>query len=411
MKKIIYVSAVAAGFLSATPAFAEPVQVKPIVEARLRYEDDKQDGIADTANAVTMRVRAGAQAKAGHFLLLAEGEGTLGLSNGYNDGLNGKTNFPIVADPQNIELNRLLVQYSGLPKTVVTVGRQRIALDDQRFVGNAGWRQNEQTFDAARIEWSGIKNVKADITYANAVRTIWGVNGFGFRQPAIDGNNVFVNLSYKNKVWGLTGFAYLVDQDEAAVQNFRESSQSYGVRGTAAIPLNTVAKLNLAASYANQRDYHRNPNNYAANYYAGEAALDAKGFKLTSGFEVLGADNGAAFTSFQTPLASLHKFNGFADKFLTTPPNGLRDYYLGASYSFPHVTALSGLNLATSWHSFSSDRLGQKYGTEWDMVGGFKLNKQLNLIGKYASYNSKGGGKFAGDADTKKLWVELDYAF
>jgi hypothetical protein len=72
---------------------------------------------------------------------------------------------------------------------------------------------------------------------------------------------------------------------------------------------------------------------------------------------------------------------------------------------------LSGLNLATSWHSFSSDRLGQKYGTEWDMVGGFKLNKQLNLIGKYASYNSQGGGKFAGDADTKKLWVELDYAF
>lgn len=410
MNKLFCCAAALTALTSAAPAFADPVEVKPIVEARLRYEYDQQDDLKDASNAETVRLRAGAQAKAGDFVFLAEGEGTLALGSGYNNGLNGKSTYPVVGDPQNIEINRLFVQYAGLPHTTVTVGRQRIALDDQRFVGNAGWRQNEQTFDAARLEWSGIKDVKADVTYARAVRTIWGVDGVGFRQPAIDGNNVLANLSYKNKLWGLTGFAYLVDQDEAVVQNFRESSQTYGARATAALPMGKGVKLNLAASYARQSDYHRNPNSYSANYYAGEAVLDAKGFKLTSGYEVLGADKGLAFTSFQTPLASLHKFNGFADKFLTTPPNGLRDFYLGAGYSFPNVKALPGLNFSTSWHRFTSDRLGQVYGTEFDAVGGFKINKQLSLLSKFASYNSHGGGKFAGDADTKKFWLELDYA-
>ena len=53
--------------------------------------------------------------------------------------------------------------------------------------------------------------------------------------------------------------------------------------------------------------------------------MEAKGWRIGGGYEVLGADDGAALTSFQTPLATLHKFQGWADKFLTTPPNGIRE--------------------------------------------------------------------------------------
>jgi Alginate export len=391
-----------------TPAMAEEVKLKPIIEARLRYENVDQTGIINEADAVTLRMRAGVEAKTSDFAFLVEAEGTLAISEDYNSGLNGKGAFPTVADPQTVELNRLQLQYTGLPKTVITAGRQRINLDDQRFVGGVAWRQNEQTYDAARIEWSGIKGMKADLTYSWGVNTIWGADGSGARQKRISGDNVFANLSYKQKTWGLTGFAYLVDQDEALVQNFRNSSQTFGVRGNASLPFGK-AKLNLLGSYAQQSDYNNNPNNHKADYLFGEAMLDVSGFKLTAGYEALGADSGLAFTSFQTPLATLHKFNGFADKFLVTPPNGLRDFYLGAGYAFTKVKALPGLNLNITWHQFKSDRLSQNYGTEWNAVGGFKIGKKVSLLAKYANYQRKGVANFTGDADTEKYWVQLDY--
>jgi hypothetical protein len=394
----------------ATPALAEEVKLKPIIEARLRYENVDQVGIVNEADAVTLRMRAGVEAKTGDFAFLVEGEGTLAISEDYNSSVNGKTTFPIVADPQTVELNRLQLQYTGLPKTVITAGRQRINLDDQRLVGTVLWRQNEQTYDAARIEWSGIKGVKADLTYSWGVNTIWGADGFGARQKRISGDNAFANLTYKAKTWGVTGFAYLVDQDEAVVQAFRNSSQTFGVRGNATLPLGK-AKLNLLASYAQQSDCNNNPNDSKADYLFGEAMLDVSGFKLTAGYEVLGADNGVAFSSFQTPLATLHKFNGFADKFLVTPPNGLRDLYFGAGYAFTKVKALPGLNLNVTYHKFESDRLSQKYGSEWNAVGGFKIGKKVSLLAKYANYDRSGAANFAGDADTEKYWVQLDYAF
>ncbi len=315
-------------------------------------------------------------------------------------GLTGLPLTRLSLTRKNVEVNRLQLQFTGLPKTIVTVGRQRINLDDQRFVGSVGWRQNEQTFDAARVEWSGIKGLKADITYAWSDRTIWGADGFGARQQSVSGDNVFANLGYKSKNFGLTGFAYLVDQDEAAVQAFRLSSQTYGLRANANLPLGK-AKLALVASYARQSDYHNNPNDYSADYLLGEAALDVAGFKLTGGYEVLGADNGGALTSFQTPLATLHKFNGTADKFLTTPANGLRDLYVGLSKAFPKAKALPGLNAAITWHRFESDRLGLDYGDEWDAQIGAKIGKKVSLLAKAALYDRSGAADFAGDADTK----------
>ncbi|MEY4270511.1 MAG: hypothetical protein RLZZ58_1727 [Pseudomonadota bacterium] len=393
----------------ASPALAQEIKLKPIIEARLRYENVDQAGVAVEADAVTLRMRGGVEAKRGVFAILVEAEGTLALVEDYNSGVNGKAG-PVIADPENVELNRAQIQFTGLPKTVITAGRQRINLDDQRFVGAVGWRQNEQTFDAVRAEWSGIKGVKADVTYAWSQRTIWGVDGFGARKSAVDGDNIFVNVGYKGKTFGVTGFAYFADLDEAVVQNFRLSSKTFGLRANAVVPVGK-AKLNLVASYAVQSDYHNNPNNSSADYLLGEAMLDISGFKLTAGYEVLGADNGAALSSFQTPFATLHKFNGTADKFLITPPNGLRDLYAGAAYAFAKVKALPGLNAAVTWHQFKSDRLSLNYGTEWNAQIGMKFGKKLTGLIKYADYSSTGTVDFAGDADTRKLWAQLDYAF
>ncbi|GAA0303683.1 alginate export family protein [Sphingomonas oligophenolica] len=394
-----------AGLVS-TPALADPIALKPIVDVRLRYEHVEQAPLTRDADALTARIRSGFEAKTGDFAFLAESEATLAMSPAYNSGLNGKVDRPLVSDPQNIELNRLQLQYHGPDKTIVTVGRQRINLDDQRFVGAVGWRDNEQTFDAVRFEWSGVRNLKADLTYANNVRTIWGIDGgnsFGAaRLSEIGGDNVFANLGFTTRIGTLTGFAYLVDQDQKQV--FVNSSQTYGGRFAGAWPLSTLVKLTYAASFASQSNYHRNPNVYHANYYLGEAGVAVKALTLTGGYEVLGADKGVAVTSFQTPLATLHKFNGWADKFLVTPPNGLRDLYGTIGYGWKKKAGLDAIGLTASYHRFDSDRLGLHYGNEIDAQASFKKGKYTALV-KYADYDAD---TFA--TDTRKFWVSLEWA-
>ncbi|WP_246605021.1 alginate export family protein [Aquisediminimonas sediminicola] len=396
-----------------TPAFADEIKLKPLVDARLRYEQVDQDGLAPKAEAVTARARLGVEASNSVFSALVEAEGTLALDEKYNSGLNGKTAYPLIADPENVELNRAQVQFKGLAKTVVTMGRQRINLDDQRFVGAVGWRDNEQTFDAVRVEYMGIKNLKADLTYSWSARTIWGMDGgnrYGAaRQQAISGDNVFANVTWKQPLGTVTGFAYLVDQDETKVSGFRNSSQTYGARYAGNFPLTKLAKLSAVVSYAYQRDYKANPNDYAADYWLGELAVEAKGFKLTGGYELLGAGKGTSagqtLASFQTPLATLHKFNGWADKFLTTPANGLQDMYATLGYTRPKVGPFDAISASVTYHDYDSDRFNIDDGSEINLVLAAKLRKFAFTL-KYADYNAKA---FA--TDTSKLWASVEWAY
>ena len=173
------------------------LQVKPILDARLRYEGVDQ-GILE-ADALTLRLRAGVEGKIGRFSILAEGEGTVAPVNEYNAfpfviaDSQRRPQFAVVSDPQNLELNRLQLQYKS-KRLTVTAGRQRINIDDQRWVGSVGWRQNEQTFDAIRGE-AALGPVSLDLTYAISQRTIFGKDA-GLRR-AIDGKLIFAGLSTK----------------------------------------------------------------------------------------------------------------------------------------------------------------------------------------------------------------------
>ena len=399
-------AAVLASLAVSSPAIAadkahEPdrLDIKPILDARLRYEAVDQGPLE--ADAVTFRLRAGAEAKLGKFSLLAEGEGTIAPINDYNAfpfplaDSQRRPQFAVVPDPRNIELNRLQLQYKS--KAVgVTLGRQRINLDDQRWVGSVGWRQNEQTFDAIRGE-AKLGPAAVDVTYAISQRTIFGEDA-GPR-TAIDGDFLFAGLSSKlGPVQGKL-FTYLIDYDEAfALAN---NSQTYGGFLSGAIPLGKATKLNLRASYARQSDYGANPFDYAADYWSFEVGTKVAGFNVAGGWEQLGSDNGRAV---QTPLATLHKFNGWADVFLTTPSTGLEDSYVSIGRTFDGVKMLPGLNANVVFHQFDSARGDIEYGTEWDASAGFKIGK-VGLLLKYADYDAKDFG-----VDTRKLWLQAEWA-
>lgn len=394
---------------AAAPRFGDPVAVgdgitiDPMLDARLRWENVETP--AKGADAVTIRLRSGLEVKhaPSHLSILAEAEATGALDNDYN-GLafipnKARAGFATVPDAPNVELNRLQIQYRT-KALGLTVGRQRINLDDQRWVGSVAWRQNEQTFDAVRAE-AKLGPAMIDATYARSQRTIYGVDA-GPR-TAYDGNFAFLQAGVKAGPVTVKGFAYLVDYDAAeqapALAAQLADTQTYGARATTALPLGETVKLSLAASYARQSNWKGNPAKYGVDYVAGEAGLSAKGFALTGGYELLGSDKGHAL---QTPMATLHKFNGWADLFLTTPSAGLEDVYVGLNASPVHFGGFQG---TLTWHSFHSDSGHVHFGDEWDASVGVKVSR-VALLAKFADYRAKGFG-----VDTRKFWLQAEYAF
>lgn len=387
--------------LAAVAAPAAAQSLKPLAEARLRYETVSQQGLAENSDALTIRARAGFEATEGAFSALLEAQGNLNVAGSSFDGLSGPANRPLIADPENVALSRAFVRYRSKPVTL-TAGRQRIQLDDERFVGAVGFRQNGQSFDAVRAELVPAKGLKADLSHLWRVQTIWGIEGTGSRPRSIGGSSWLANLSWASPVGTLSGFGYWIDLDEPAVQGYRLSSRTLGARLQGMQPLGK-AKLGYQLSHARQQAYGRNPNDYSASYWLADASLDLGGPKLGLGYEVLGADDGRALTSFQTPLGTNFKFQGWADKFLTTPPDGVRDLYASAGWSWKKLGPASAVTAQAVWHRFDADRNSRRYGHEIDLLASARFGKTTAAL-RYADYSAD---QFA--TDTRKFWLQLDW--
>ena len=366
-----------------------------IVDMRLRYEGVEQVGFKEDAEALTSRLRAGLQTAPWHKTsFLAEGVWVGDPVDNYNSTTNGQTQYPVVADPANFTaVNRFEVINQSLDHTTLTAGRQRIVMDDQRFVGNVGWRQNEQTFDGLRAQLAE-PSIKADVAYASQVNRVFGPDSPAGRWH---GDVVLANVA---KAWSavtFTVFDYYLDIDEAATQ----SSNTFGARLAGAKPLGKL-RATYALSYATQSDAAKNPTHYTDDYYLLEGGLEIKKVTVGVGYEVLGS-NGAI--GFATPLATLHAFQGWADKFLATPAAGIDDGYVKLGYTLGMHGAFKSLSALGWWHDFTADRGSSHYGDETDLQLVAKTAK-MALTLKYADYTAD---KLY--TDTTKLWLSVDYAF
>ena len=144
-----------------------------IVDGRLRYEHVEQDGLTD-ADAVTLRLRLGYERELfEHFKVLGEIEGVALISDDFADTVRTRPGQAIVLDPEALEINRLQAQWAN-GGFAATLGRQRIILNNARFVGNVGFRQNEQTFDALRMTYRANENLNFNYIYVDRVRRIMG---------------------------------------------------------------------------------------------------------------------------------------------------------------------------------------------------------------------------------------------
>ncbi len=374
-------------------------ELKPIVDTRLRYESVEQDGVAQSAEALTLRGRLGFETgKVAGTSLLAEGELVRPLDEDYNSTTNGHTAYPVVADPHSSEVNRLQLTNTSLADTTVTLGRQRIVLDDHRFVGNVGWRQNEQTFDAVRIVNKSVPHLTLDLTYLDQVNRVFGRDSV---QGRYYGDSVLANVAYDTTLGKVTAFGYRVAIDPlpGVPGAVRDASQTYGMRLAGTRAVNAV-KLSYVASYATQQDTARNPLSFDLDYYLGEVIAARGPCSFGAGVESLEGDG---FKGFTTPLATLHRFQGWADKFLVTPVDGIDDRYLTAAVSRPQWGALDGLSLVAALHRYSAERGSLRYGSEANLQAQAKW-RHLSGTLKYAEYRA--------DhllMDTTKWWLQLEY--
>ncbi|HKQ14345.1 MAG TPA: alginate export family protein [Steroidobacteraceae bacterium] len=372
--------------------------VKPILDTRLRYESVEQDGLADTAGAMTLRGRLGFETgKVLDTALLAEGEFVYPITEDYNSTTNGNSTYPIVADPRTSEFNRLQLTNTSLPLTTVTLGRQRIILDDHRFVGNVGWRQNEQTFDAIRVVNKSVPHLTLDVTYLDQVNRVFGKDS---PQGRYYGDSVLANASYETAPGKLTAFAYRVaiDPTTGVPGAVRDSSETFGLRFAGARPVD-AAKLSYIASYATQQETAGNPLSFDLDYYLGELNAGYGSYSLGAGIEIL---EGNGVKGFTTPLATLHRFQGWADKFLVTPQNGIDDRYVTAGFS-RQWPGLEQFAIVGSYHDYAAERGPMHYGSEVDLQAHAKWRRVTGTL-KYASY-------IADEllTDTDKWWLQVEY--
>jgi hypothetical protein len=381
-----------ASVLLVQPVLAQSPASGPTLDLRYRYENVNDDAFARNANAHTLRARFGYRWVASpRWTLFAEGEYVEGLFNAnYNSTTNGNTAFPVVADPDATELNQAYVSYAdaGLK---ATLGRQRLIFDNHRFIGNVGWRQNEQTFDALDLTYkAGSGGPSLRYAYLDRAQRI-----FGDDSPQGEWNlDVHaINVNQVLPVGSITGYAYLIDNQDVATG----SLATYGLRWTGNQALSSALKLGWTLEAAKQKDHADNPQQVSADYLFIEPTLGYGEFTAKAGYERL---QGNGVVAFQTPLATLHAFNGWADRFLSTPGNGLEDVYVGVGGKHGQWS------WQALWHDFSAERGGADYGTELDAQVGYAFTPAINALVKLADYRSDGFS-----SDETKLWLSLEYRY
>jgi len=371
---------------------------------RYRYEDVDQDNALRTAHASTLKSRLtyttklweGWQAQAE-----VENISTIG-DDAYNSTHNRKNNYSVVGDPKGTEINQAWIAYSGFGNSTLKLGRQRILLDNERFVGGVGWRQNEQTFDGGSFINKSLPDTTITYAYIANVNRVFGPRD-GTTAAWLgdwDSDIHLLNLSYTGwKIGALSAYAYLMDIEEKLAQ--AQSNETYGLRFSGKQALGQTVNLLYTFEYARQEDYADNPVGYRADYYTWEGGLALPhAVTLTLGQEVLEGDRAQAGRAFRTPLATLHKFQGWADMFLATPNAGIEDSYAGASVVFAGITA------AVVWHDFQAEDGGKSYGDELDVSLTRKFGQYLTGMLKYADYQEDGFS-----VDTRKIWVQLQLDF
>ncbi|MEP2776060.1 MAG: alginate export family protein [Luteolibacter sp.] len=403
MKKLLILT------LSPTLAFAGPPSeeiatvgaseywIKPTLDIRARYEFGDTDGL-DPSHAFTIRERLGLQTQEWNgFSAFVEGEFSQAAIDDYNGappavtGITPDNNANTqIFDPETNELNQGYIQYKGFD-TTFRAGRQRVVYDNAAFIGNVGWRQNEQTYDALSVTTEAFDEFKLNYAYINQVNRIFGNDASGFFDYV--GTDIHLLNGAYTGIEGFTfgGYVYLMDFGGLSGFNndtyggyVKTSQLGLDLYGEIAYQDNAGPADNLEGTYAHVT---------AGRTFGSQA--------VTVGMEYLSQN-------FRTPLATVHAFNGFADAFigqrLAGTTGGLTDVYVSHTIPF-----FFGTKFTNVLHAYGDNEVSTGRGWEYDAVLVKKFDEHFLGIAKFSHFESESPAAVL--PTTTRFSMELNYTF
>lgn len=380
---------------------------------RMRYEnveDESKAAGSRQADALTTRTTLGYKTADFHNVFAhIEFENVADILDDtqYNDGENGLTTLPTIADPRGTEINQAYLGLKFIDDTLIKVGRQILTprkAPFHRYLGTVLWRQNWQTQDAVTVTNTSFKDTELMAGY------IWKNNNIFGKDRDMEApifNAKYTGFKYAK----LEGYYY--DLDFTKVRDAANASTTYGLRVNGAVPvINDKTKFIYTGEYATQSDTGSNPNNYDANYYLVEAGFKTKFDSFITSllakvsYEVLESDRGTQGTVFRTPLATGHAFQGWADNFLLTPAAGIEDTYFTMVATGKYDT-----KLIISYHMLEAETASFDYGDEIDIWLTKKFNKKYLVGVKYAAYDASSDVGNTKATDLSKFWVYFSFKY
>jgi len=390
------------------------------LNVRLRYEqvdEDNQAPFTKNSYAPTVRTRFGyTTAPLYGFQGMLEGVNVsvLGPEHNYNAaGSNGQGARPPVGDPPMTRIDQAWMGYSYANYFSAKVGQQQINLDNQRFIGDAGWRQDMQTYDAIAVKSTPVQDLSLYYSFVwDVYRVYGGVSGLPAANQNFDSRSHLINVSYSGWKYGrFVGYAYLLDLSNIAGN--ANSCATYGGYFAGAAPVCDRVTIDYRAEFAWQDEYADNPQKYSAEYYNFELGASIKPVAFGAGYELLGsgANSGAGGgrVGFKTPLASLHPFNGWAEMFTTHPNNGLQDIY-----GYAQVTLPGQIPVRAVYHKFDAAYGSSNYGQEFDVVISKKFGKYWNVMAEFADYlgeEAVAAPPAGAEVNIQKFWAAVEFNF
>ena len=365
------------------------------LKMRYRFENASQNRVMKEGYASTLRTILGYETGSWNdFSATVEFEDVSPINDdSYNSTTNGKVDRAVIADPDVSEVNQVFLQYKVKDRGRFRLGRQRIVLGNSRFIGNVGWRQNEQTYNGASGSWDlgcGTNAFYAFLTNVNDVK------GGDWRM-----HSHLLHVTHDvPDVGELSVYGYRVNFDMTTGNE--ASTNTIGTRFTGESKLSDANSIVWSGEYANQDAAGQNKDTISAHYIGAEAGWKSQCGTFALGYEMLGG-NGIGGEQFQTPLATLHKFNGWADKFLQTPSEGLTDLY------WSYGTTVGRTKIKAVYHDFEADHGNLDFGSELDLDAVFPVCENMAIGARYANYMAKDNSTAFNLTDTNKFWFWMSF--
>lgn len=397
---------------------------KSLSSLRLRYEHVDQEGL-NNANALTLRTLLGWQtAPINGISLTAQLIDVSKLQDHFNDGTPhsgpiyaysnepGQAGFAKIVDPSYTGVNQLYVGVSAIPDTSIKLGRQQVNLDNVRFIGDIAFRQVMQVFDGVSVLNKSVSNTEIYLAHFEALRQI-------NTKRRSDGALDIANVKYRfSPTESLTGYGYFSRFEDLGfgkawlgTDAADQSNRTLGVRLDGAHQVNGDWKMLYTAEYARQHDYAGGDSRIDAHYYKLGAGAGYGNFSLRADQELLSSNDGKY--AFQTPFGTNHLFQGWVDKFLVTPKQGIRDTFITATYQYGNLGFFADYHWIHADERFakSGGGYGDTYGKEWNAAVSYQYSKQISTKIEYGRFSERDPYAAGRIKDTEKVWFTASYSF